>query len=90
MSSSPLPPGTRLGKYQVVALIATGGMGSVYQAIDTQLRRTVALKVLRPDLAAQTPDLERFRREARLAARLSHKHIVTLFGHEYDSELDLH
>jgi serine/threonine protein kinase len=90
MSASALTPGFRLGKYQVLAHVATGGMGAVYKALDTDLRRTVALKVLPANMAKSSPDLERFRREARLAARLSHKHIVTLYGYDYDAEHDLH
>ena len=90
MSASTLTPGFRLGKYQVLAHVATGGMGAVYKALDTILRRSVALKVLPSNLAKSAPDLERFRREARLAARLSHKHIVTLYGYDYDAEHDLH
>jgi serine/threonine-protein kinase len=90
MSLSPLQPGTRLGKYEVLAHVASGGMAAVYKAVDPGLRRTVALKVLPPFLAKRDADLERFRREARLAARLSHKNIVTLFEYQYDTELDLH
>ncbi len=90
MSSSILKPGFRLGKYEVLAHIATGGMGAVYKATDLELRRIVALKVL-PSRTARRPDLlERFRREARHAARLSHKHIVTLFECGYDAGHDLH
>jgi serine/threonine protein kinase len=90
MSSAILKPGSRLGKYEVVAHIATGGMANVYKAVDTELRRTVALKVLLRRLADREADLERFNREARLAARLSHKHIVTLFESVVDPENGLH
>src|SRR5271166_4393432 len=69
----------RLGKYQVVAHIATGGMGAVYKAIDTVLKREVALKVLTPDMASKPNALERFRREARNAAKLRHENIVTIY-----------
>lgn len=79
MSSQPLQPGTRIGKYELVAHVAAGGMGSVYKAHDLELGRTVALKVLPPQLADQPHVVERFRREARHAARLSHKNIVTLY-----------
>jgi serine/threonine protein kinase len=83
MSSERLSPGSRLGKYKVIAHIATGGMGTVYKATDTELGRLVALKVLDASLAEKSNTLERFRREARHAARLSHKNIVTLYeyGH---------
>src|ERR1019366_1776682 len=90
MSSNILEPGVCLGKYEVLAHIATGGMGAVYKAMDRQLRRIVALKVLLAELAANAPILERFRREARHAASLSHPHIVTLFEYGHDAELDLH
>ncbi len=90
MSSSTLQPGARLGKYQVLAHIATGGMGSVYKAVDTALGRIVALKVLPSQLGKQNTDLERFRNEARAAASLSHRHIVTFFDLHYDEVLDLH
>ena len=50
----PLAPGTRLGPYTLQSLLGAGGMGEVYRAEDSRLRRTVAIKVLRPDLA--TPD----------------------------------
>lgn len=71
--------GTRLGKYQVLAHIATGGMGAVYKARDVDLGRDVALKILPHDLAARPDLVERFRREARHVARLNHENIVTLF-----------
>src|SRR5215469_4084274 len=79
MPSEPLSPGDRLGKYKVLAHIATGGMGTVYKASDEELGRIVALKVLDSSMAEKSSTLERFRREARHAARLSHKNIVTLY-----------
>ncbi|MFO0881217.1 MAG: serine/threonine-protein kinase [Gemmataceae bacterium] len=69
----------RLGKYEVFQHLATGGMGAVYRARDTEAGREVALKVLPPELAAKKGMLERFRREARSAAKLHHENIVTLF-----------
>jgi serine/threonine protein kinase len=88
MSNERLNPGTRLGKYKVLAHIATGGMGTVYKASDEELGRLVALKVLDASLAEKPNTLERFRREARHAARLSHKNIVTLY--EYGQANGLH
>jgi serine/threonine protein kinase len=79
MSDERLNPGARLGKYKVLAHIATGGMGTVYKASDEQLGRIVALKVLDTSLADKPNTLERFRREARHAAKLFHKNIVTLY-----------
>jgi serine/threonine-protein kinase len=64
----PLPPGTRLGPYLLQSLLGSGGMGEVYRAEDLRLHRTVAVKVLSPDVA--TPDrIERFEQEARAAPR---------------------
>jgi serine/threonine protein kinase len=68
-----------IGKYEVISHIATGGMGAVYKARDVELRRDVALKVLAPELAAKPGLLERFRREARHAARLRHENIVSIY-----------
>ena len=59
-----LSAGTRLGPYEIVSTIGAGGMGEVYKARDTRLDRTVALKVLSPDLAADAQFRERFTREA--------------------------
>jgi serine/threonine-protein kinase len=72
-------PPQRIGKYEVVAHIATGGMGAVYKAVDTVLGRPVALKILPPELAAIPRMIERFQREARSAGKLSHENIVTLY-----------
>ena len=67
----------RLGVYEVIAQIGAGGMGEVYLAKDTRLHRKVAIKVLRPELAASV-GAERFLREIGIAARLAHPHIVPL------------
>ena len=78
----PLTPGTRLGPYEVQALLGTGGMGEVYRARDTKLNRDVAIKVL-PDLFASDPErLVRFDREAQLLASLNHPHIAQVYGLE--------
>ena len=77
-----LPPGARLGPYEVAELIGEGGMGEVYRARDTKLGRDVALKIL-PETFAQDPDrFARFQREARVLAGLNHPHIATLHGFE--------
>ena len=78
-SAKPKRRAVRLGKYEVVSHIATGGMGAVYKAVDTLLKREVALKVLPPDMASKPNALERFRREAENAARLKHENIVTIY-----------
>jgi len=77
-----LPAGTRLGPYEIVAPIGAGGMGEVYRAHDDRLERDVALKVLPPDSVGDTERLERFVREARVLAALSHPHIVTIYSTE--------
>jgi eukaryotic-like serine/threonine-protein kinase len=74
--------GRRLGVYQVDALIGAGGMGEVYRARDTKLRREVAIKVLPPALTADATRLARFEREARLLAALNHPNIATIHGFE--------
>jgi Tol biopolymer transport system component len=77
-----LSPGTRLGAYEIAALIGAGGMGEVYRARDTRLNRDVALKVL-PEVFAADPDrLARFKREAQLLASLNHPHIAVIHGLE--------
>ena len=77
-----LTVGTRLGHYDVTALIGEGGMGQVYQATDTQLGRQVALKIL-PDAFASDPDrLARFQREAQVLASLNHPGIAAIYGIE--------
>jgi serine/threonine protein kinase len=77
-----LSVGTRLGPYEIVAPIGAGGMGEVYRAHDDRLERDVALKVLPPDSVGDTERLERFVREARVLAALSHPHIVTIYSTE--------
>jgi len=67
------------GRYQVVARIARGGMATVYEARDTRLDRTVALKMMSAALAEDPDFVTRFRREARAAAQLSHPHVVAVF-----------
>jgi predicted ATPase len=73
-----LAPGTRLGPYEILDLIGTGGMGEVYKARDARLDRTVAIKVLLPDVSADPNRRARFVREAKTVARLAHPHICTV------------
>ena len=73
----PLTSGTRLGPYQILEPLGAGGMGEVYRARDTRLDRTVAIKVLPPDVADDAERRNRFEREAKSIAALSHPHICT-------------
>lgn len=74
-----LQPGARLGPYEIVSLIGTGGMGHVYRARDTRLDRTVAVKVLPPEIASSSQWRSRFEQEARAISRLSHPRICVLY-----------
>ncbi len=74
-----LRPGERLGPYEVVGPLASGGMGLLYRAHDTRLGRAVALKLVAPHLADDPRALRRFQREARAVAALAHPNIVALF-----------
>lgn len=73
-------PGSRLGHYEVVAPLGAGGMGEVYRARDTQLKRDVALKTLPAGVAGDAERLARFQREAEVLAALNHPHIAQIFG----------
>jgi hypothetical protein len=77
-----LSPGTRIGPYEVAALIGAGGMGEVYRATDTNLKRMVAIKVLPDSLASNTDRLARFQREAEVLASLNHPNIAQIHGLE--------
>jgi serine/threonine protein kinase len=77
-----LAPGTRLGAYEIVGLVGAGGMGEVYRATDTNLKRQVAIKVLPEELAADPDRLARFQREAEAPATLNHPHIAQIHGLE--------
>jgi eukaryotic-like serine/threonine-protein kinase len=82
---SVLPPGTWLGPYEIQQLIGAGGMGEVYQARDSRLGRTIAIKVL-PELFALDADrLARFKREAQMLAALNHPNIAAIYGLEESS-----
>ncbi len=87
---SPVQIGQRLGHYEVVGHLGRGGMGEVWEAEDTKLKRRVALKVLPPHLAANPERLERFQREAETVAALNHPNIVTIYSVERDEALDIH
>ena len=64
-----LSPGTRLGRYEIRSQLGAGGMGEVYLALDTELDRTVAIKILPEELASDQQRLQRFVQEAKAATR---------------------
>lgn len=76
----------KLGPYQLEAKLGEGGMGVVYRAMDEQLNREVAIKVLHPQLLKHQDLMDRFRREARMHAKLIHQNIVTLLSLYEDGE----
>src|SRR5262245_5806223 len=77
-----LSPGTRLGAYEILSLVGSGGMGEVYRARDRKLDRDVAIKVL-PEALATDPDrIARFEREAKTLAALNEPHIAQIYGLE--------
>src|SRR4051812_45743141 len=84
----PLQTGTRLGPYEVLSLIGAGGMGEVYQARDTRLDRTVAVKVLASELAADPEFRAGFAHEAKAISALNHPHICGLFDIGREQETD--
>jgi len=74
-----LSPGTRLGPYEIVAPLGAGGMGEVYRARDTRLKREVAIKVLPPGISSDPDRLRRFEQEALATAALNHPNILAVF-----------
>ena len=81
----PLTSGTQVGAYEVIELVGAGGMGEVYRAVDTRLKREVALKVLPASVAAEQDRLLRFAREAEMLAALNHPNIASIYGVEESS-----
>ena len=84
--SDPLTGRLLDGRYEIGRLVARGGMATVYEAVDIRLERTVAVKVMHPDLAADAEFVARFIREARSAARLSHVNVVAVFDQGSDGD----
>src|SRR5262245_5427678 len=78
--------GSCLGSYEIVSGIGAGGMGEVYRARDTRLKRDVALKILPESLANDSDRLARFQREAEVLASLNHPHIAQIYGIEESND----
>jgi len=74
-----LHPGARLGPYQIVAPIGSGGMGEVYRARDTRLSRDVAIKVIPAELSREPDRIKRFEQEARAAGALNHPNVCAIY-----------
>ena len=74
--------GSRLGPYEITAKLGEGGMGEVYRATDTRLKREVAIKVLPAAFTEDKERLARFEREAQLLAQLHHPNIASIYGLE--------
>ena len=74
--------GTRLGPYEITGSLGAGGMGEVYRATDTNLKRAVAIKVLPASVAADRERIARFQREAETLASLNHPNIAAIYGLE--------
>ena len=82
-----LLPGTRLGPYEIAAPLGAGGMGEVYRATDSNLKRSVAIKVLPAVMASDADRLARFQREAEVLAALNHPNIAAIYGLEKTPDL---
>lgn len=80
----PLERGSRIGRYEILSDIGTGGMSEVYRARDLTLGREVALKILRPAIASRSDSLARFEKEAKSVAALSHQNVVSLYDFGVD------
>lgn len=77
----------RLGRYEIERTIGWGGMGVVFKAFDSELNRPVAIKVLAPHLAGNGAARQRFAREAKAAAAISHEHVVSIHNVETDADV---
>jgi eukaryotic-like serine/threonine-protein kinase len=77
-----LSAGERLGAFEILGPLGSGGMGEVYRARDTRLDRDIAIKILPVAFAADAERLVRFQREAKVLASLNHPHIAAIYGLE--------
>ena len=89
MPFATLPPGTRLGRFQIQSVLGQGGMGVVYTALDVSAGRTVALKVLPPEFAKDPRFVARFKREGEVAASVSHPNVVSVHFHGKEGGFDV-
>src|SRR5271170_1440006 len=78
----PIDAGQKLGPYEILAPLGAGGMGEVYRAKDTKLKREIALKVLPDSFAGDPERMARFQREAEVLAALNHPNIAQIYGIE--------
>jgi hypothetical protein len=81
-----LAAGTRIGAYEITGPLGSGGMGEVYRAVDTSLKRDVAVKILPPSFASDADRVARFQREAETLAALNHPNIAQIYGLEHGGE----
>src|ERR1044071_5472369 len=81
-----LAPGIRVGNYEVIDILGTGGMGEVYRAHDPRLKRDVAIKTLPEEFAADPDRIARFQREAEVLASLNHVNIASIYEIEEISD----
>jgi eukaryotic-like serine/threonine-protein kinase len=80
MKEAILQPGDLIGaRYEIVALLGEGGMGAVYKALDREVERTVALKLIRPELASNPAILARFKQELLTAHQVTHKNVIRIY-----------
>src|SRR5712691_4128875 len=82
-----LSTGSRLGTYEIIGLLGSGGMGEVYRARDSKLNREVAIKVLPEGFAQDAERVARFQREAQVLASLNHPNIAAIYGLEESNDV---
>lgn len=82
-----LPTGTSFaGRYQVIEELGAGGMGQVLKVLDTEINEKVALKILRPEISADSSTIERFSNELKLARKISHKNVCRMYHFEKEED----
>ncbi|MBN2408095.1 MAG: protein kinase, partial [Candidatus Aminicenantes bacterium] len=87
VAAEPFPPGaTFAGRYRIIEALGEGGMGRVYKVFDTQLKEKLALKMIRPEIAANRRTIERFQNELKFARRISHKNVCRMYDLSKENE----